>query len=74
MSARRVTFLRRGQSAPALVREAAGKPVVATCPRGQATQLAALIRAGISEVVIEPPALDAVVRKLRRAVATKGLS
>ncbi len=64
-----------GQSIAALATlVAAGKPVVATCPRGQATQLAALIRAGISEVVIEPPALDAVVRKLRRAVATKGLS
>ncbi len=53
---------------------AKGPPVIATCPRGHATQLAALIRAGISEVVIEPPALDAVVRKIRRALTTKGVS
>ena len=64
-----------GQSESALVElVAAGAPVIATCPRGQVTQLAALIRVGISEVVIEPPALDAVVRKIRRAVATRGVS
>jgi hypothetical protein len=53
---------------------AAGPPVIATCPRGKATQLAALIRNGIADVVIEPPSLDVVVRKIRRIVAGRAAS
>ncbi len=65
-----VAVLAIGQSDAVLAElVAAGRPVIATCPRGGAQRLAALIRAGVREVVIEPPALDVVVRKIRRAVA-----
>jgi serine/threonine protein kinase len=48
---------------------AGGRPVIATCPRGSPARLATLVRVGISEVVIEPPSPETVVRKIRRAVA-----
>lgn len=58
-----------GQSEATLTELVArGRPVIATCPRGSATHLPALIRAGIAEVVIEPPAVEVVVRKIRRAL------
>lgn len=49
---------------------ASGRPIVASCPRGEFTRVASLLRLGVAEVVVEPVMPDALVRKLERAVAS----